>query len=110
MIEGIPSTTRSMLLFSKNILSEVPALLRDIRETRAKTEYHRKAAPYAERCKAVRKELEVTQEELAILLGVSKNTIRNWEQARTIPDSAAAALLVVLTKHPGLVIHALNEQ
>ena len=36
--------------------------------------------------RAIREQLEVTQEEFALLIGVSVATFRNWEQGCRVPD------------------------
>ncbi len=51
----------------------------------------------------VRKELKKSQPEFAKLLGVPVGTIRDWEQGRKQPGSAAITLLKVAEKHPGIL-------
>ena len=58
--------------------------------------------------KTIRKKWHVSQSEFADLIGVSSATLRNWEQGRTYPDGAARALLMVATKNPSAVLHALR--
>jgi putative transcriptional regulator len=58
--------------------------------------------------KAIRKKLQVTQEELAHMIGVSENTIQNWEQGRRKPEGPAIALLRVTEKNPRAVLEALH--
>ncbi len=48
----------------------------------------------------VRKELKMTQQEFSTLLGVPVGTIRDWEQGRKEPDSAANTLVKVARSHP----------
>ena len=52
---------------------------------------------------SVRKKTQLTQADLARLLGVGLGTIRNWEQERNEPKGAAATLLRLLDKHPELL-------
>lgn len=52
---------------------------------------------------AVRKELGKTQREFSALLGVPVGTIRDWEQGRKEPDSAAITLIKVAQKHPKIL-------
>ena len=40
-----------------------------------------------------REELEMTQEELGIILGASKQTISNWENEKSYPDVNSLILL-----------------
>ena len=42
----------------------------------------------------------LTQEQFAVLLGVSRRTLEQWEQGRRIPSGAAKTLIRVAEKHP----------
>jgi putative transcriptional regulator len=59
--------------------------------------------------KAIRKRLHVTQNEFALMIGVSKGTLQNWEQGRREPDGPARALLHVASKNPKAVFEALHS-
>ena len=59
--------------------------------------------------KAIRKRLHVTQSEFALMIGVSKSTLQNWEQGRREPDGPARALLYVADKNPKAVLEALHS-
>ncbi len=50
---------------------------------------------------------DMTQERFATALGISVDTVRNWEQGRTEPDGAARALVRVLARHPGILLREL---
>ncbi len=50
-----------------------------------------------------RKHLDLSQNEFARLLGVPVGTIRDWEQGRKQPDSAARTLIKVARDHPGIL-------
>jgi putative transcriptional regulator len=50
----------------------------------------------------------VTQIELAHMIGVSENTIQNWEQGRRKPEGPAIALLRVTERNPRAVLEALH--
>ncbi|MFA5117787.1 MAG: NadS family protein [Candidatus Omnitrophota bacterium] len=56
----------------------------------------------------IRKKLGVSQSEFAGLIGVSVNTLQNWEQGRRKPEGPALALLKVAENNPKAVIHALQ--
>ena len=58
--------------------------------------------------KAVRAELGQSQEEFALMIGVSVATLRNWEQGRRVPDGPALALLRVAARNPKAVAEALH--
>jgi putative transcriptional regulator len=59
--------------------------------------------------KAVRAELDQSQEEFALMIGVSVATLRNWEQGRRVPDGPALALLRVAARNPKAVADALHR-
>jgi len=59
--------------------------------------------------KAVRAELGQSQEEFALMIGVSVATLRNWEQGRRVPDGPALALLRVAARNPKAVAEALHR-
>lgn len=56
----------------------------------------------------IRDGLGVTQEDFALMIGVSVATLRNWEQGRRTPEGPAQALLRVAAANPGAVIAALR--
>jgi len=49
----------------------------------------------------------LSQQEFAILLGVSSRTLQDWEQGRREPTGAAKTLLRVAASHPE-ILRALN--
>lgn len=55
----------------------------------------------------IRKELGLSQEQFARLMGVSVATLRNWEQGRREPHGSARALLLVASREPAAVLKAL---
>lgn len=57
--------------------------------------------------RAIRDKLEKSQEEFALMIGVSVATLQNWEQGRRRPDGPARALLRVAAKNPQAVAEAL---
>ncbi len=59
--------------------------------------------------KMVRENLQVTQKEFAMLIGVSTRTLQNWEQGRRKPEGPANALLKVAIKNPKAVLEALHS-
>ncbi len=60
--------------------------------------------------KAIRAELGQSQEEFALMIGVSVATLRNWEQGRRTPDGPALALLRVAGANPKAVADALHPR
>lgn len=57
--------------------------------------------------RAIRGKLEKSQEEFALMIGVSVATLQNWEQGRRRPEGPARALLRVAAKNPQAVVEAL---
>ena len=57
----------------------------------------------------VRREFEMTQSEFASMLGISIDTLQNWEQGRRHPVGPARVLLQVAAKHPEAVRDAVNS-
>lgn len=52
----------------------------------------------------LRKSLNLNQEEFGKLIGVSKNTVYNWENGSKIPESKITILNRVSNKHPNIEI------
>ncbi|MEM7637065.1 MAG: helix-turn-helix domain-containing protein [Pseudomonadota bacterium] len=59
--------------------------------------------------KSIRKTLDVTQDELATLLGVSTSGLRKWEQGQRHPRGAARTLLKIMEKEPEAVLRAVGS-
>ena len=57
-------------------------------------------------CK-IRTRLKKSQQEFALMVGVSVATLQNWEQGRRRPNGPARALLRVAAKNPQAVAEAL---
>jgi putative transcriptional regulator len=57
--------------------------------------------------RAIRAKLGKSQEEFALMIGVSVATLQNWEQGRRRPEGPARALLRVAAKNPRAVAQAL---
>jgi putative transcriptional regulator len=58
--------------------------------------------------KTIRSKLKVSQSEFALMIGVSTNTVQNWEQGRREPEGPAKALLRVAEKNPRAIFDALH--
>ncbi|MDE2420138.1 MAG: helix-turn-helix domain-containing protein [Gammaproteobacteria bacterium] len=52
---------------------------------------------------AARQKTGLTQSSFAALLGVSKRTLQEWEQARKTPSKAAQSLIKIAIKHPEIL-------
>ncbi|WP_319476458.1 helix-turn-helix domain-containing protein [Marispirochaeta aestuarii] len=58
---------------------------------------------------ALRVYLRLTQKQFADCIGISINTLQNWEQDRRQPEGPAKALLRILAKHPRLILQDLEK-
>jgi putative transcriptional regulator len=58
--------------------------------------------------KGIRENLGVSQEKFAMILGVSKRTVENWEQGRRHPTGAARSLLKIVEADPKHALRALS--
>jgi len=56
----------------------------------------------------LRESVDVSQSQFARMIGVSKDTLQNWEQGRRRPRGPAKALLRVFEKDPKAVVRALR--
>ena len=59
--------------------------------------------------KAIRKRMGLSQREFALLLGVSVDTVQNWEQNRRKPRGAARLLLAIAQRHPEMLMEVVQE-
>jgi putative transcriptional regulator len=58
---------------------------------------------------SIRKKLKKSQDEFALMIGVSVATLRNWEQGRRQPHGPARALLKIAAENPKAVEKALGR-
>ena len=58
--------------------------------------------------KAIREKMGVSQDKFAVILGVSKRTVENWEQGRRHPTGAARSLLKIVEAAPQHALEALR--
>ena len=57
----------------------------------------------------IREKIGLSQNQFAMLIGVSKRTLENWEQGRRHPTGPAKALLRILDVDPEYAVRALHE-
>ena len=77
-------------------------LLRSVREMKAGKRgrvHHIEVSPMAE----ARHKAGLSQAQFAVLLGVSKRTLQDWEQGRREPSGAAKSLLKIAEKRPDVL-------
>ncbi|MFQ5399282.1 MAG: NadS family protein [Anaerolineae bacterium] len=58
--------------------------------------------------KEIRRQLNQSQREFALMIGVSVATLQNWEQGRRKPEGPARALLKIASENPEAVREALG--
>jgi putative transcriptional regulator len=56
----------------------------------------------------VRRELGMSQNDFAVLLGISKRTLEGWEQGRRYPSGAARVLLLIAEHYPEVIVDTLT--
>jgi len=56
----------------------------------------------------LRKSVKVSQSQFARMIGVSVDTVQNWEQGRRTPRGPAMALLRVFEENPKVVVSTLG--
>lgn len=56
----------------------------------------------------VRTRLGLSQEKFAQMLGISEDTLQNWEQGRRHPTGPAKVLLKVAAKHPKVLLETVG--
>lgn len=64
---------------------------------------------FARDVRVMRENLRLTQEEFAARFHIGLARLRDWEQGRYKPDSAALAYLKVIAREPDAVLRALGE-
>jgi putative transcriptional regulator len=60
--------------------------------------------------RAIRQNMNLTQEEFAERFGLPLGTVRDWEQGAHRPDRAAQVLLTVIAMDPDAVVRALRQK
>ncbi len=60
--------------------------------------------------KAIRERMELSQEQFALEFGLELATVRNWEQGRSEPDTAARNFLTTVSRNPSAVRRALVSE
>ena len=58
--------------------------------------------------KRLRSRLHFSQSQFALLIGVNKSTLQNWEQGRRKPEGPAKVLLTIVNKDPRTIIKILQ--
>lgn len=56
----------------------------------------------------IRRKLHLSRNVFAMRLRVSSRTLEKWEQGKTVPNSQAVALLLMVNKYPETLDHLAN--
>jgi len=56
-----------------------------------------------------RHKVGLSQDQFAVLLGVSKRTLQDWEQGRREPSSAAKSLIAIAMKRPDILLEVFGK-
>ncbi len=64
----------------------------------------RQASAYAASVTGVREKMGLSQQRFAVLLGISRRTLENWEQGHREPTGPAKVLLRIAAQHPRVVL------
>jgi putative transcriptional regulator len=79
---------------------------RPVETRRYETKPSREVARKKNEVARVRARLGLSQRQFAELLGITANTLKNWEQGRRQPTGPAKVLLKVAYRHPKIVLKA----
>jgi DNA-binding transcriptional regulator YiaG len=60
--------------------------------------------------KEIRERLGLSQDEFAMRFGFDAASLRNWEQKRTVPETAVRSFFKVIESHPEVVENALGSR
>ncbi len=64
---------------------------------------------FAEKVKYVREKLGISQEKMAVLLGVSFATVNRWEKGRAKPSYETQEKFVALCKEHGINLEVVSQ-
>tara|TARA_R110001583_G_scaffold195214_1_gene370520 strand:- start:175 stop:465 length:291 start_codon:yes stop_codon:yes gene_type:complete len=93
----------------KNMFDELLTSVQEMDEVvKGKTKASRRFDFPEPQVKAIRERLGVSQGKFAMILGVSKRTVENWEQGRRHPTGAARSLLRIVEADPEHALQALS--
>ena len=94
---------------NKKAFAELTASIKEAGEIkRGKAKPSRRIEIKPPNVRSIRRRFSASQSGFAKMLGVSVDTIQNWEQGRCYPTDPARVLLVVPEHNPDLLISTLN--
>jgi DNA-binding transcriptional regulator YiaG len=90
------------------LVESVDALTRDLAAGNVAAMAY--GAPSKVDVRAIREDMHMSQEQFALEFGLELATLRNWEQHRSEPDTAARNFLVTVARNPNAVRQALAKE
>jgi DNA-binding transcriptional regulator YiaG len=90
------------------LVESVDALTRDMAASNVPVMAY--GAPSKIDVRAIREDMRMSQEQFALEFGLELATLRNWEQHRSEPDTAARNFLVTIARNPNAVRQALAQE
>lgn len=87
--------------------ASIPALAADLAQLNVQVLRRRRPDPSL--VVQVRTRHGLSQREFAAVLGIDINTLQNWEQGRSRPETAALSLIIAFDKSPELIEQAALE-
>ncbi|MCB1650101.1 MAG: helix-turn-helix domain-containing protein [Pseudomonadales bacterium] len=93
----------------KDMFDELLASVQEMDEIAQGKKTAARVAEFPEpKVKVIREKVGLSQNRFALLIGVSKRTLENWEQGRRHPTGPAKALLRILDADPEHAVRALH--
>ena len=96
---------------NSNAFAELTASIKEAGEIkRGKAKPSRKFEVKPPNVRSIRQRFSTSQSGFARMLGVSVDTIQNWEQGRCFPTGPARVLLIVADRNPNLLLETLSSE
>ena len=83
-------------------------LLESVRQMKADERSHVHEIKVSDIVEA-RTKVGLSQDQFAVLLGVSKRTLQDWEQGRREPSGAAKSLIAIAMKRPDVLLEVFGK-
>jgi putative transcriptional regulator len=96
-----------MSKLADELLKSMEEALAHAKGKRSRARVHQVSVKPADIQKA-RKRLGLSQDQFALVFGVSASTLRKWEQGQRSPTGAAETLLKIIDREPQAVLRALT--
>ena len=109
--QAAPWTGEGVVIMKKENFDKLVASIKEAGEIKAgQTAPSRVSKIEPVEIKSVREKLNVSQNDFALMIGVSVRTLQNWEQGRRQPEGPAKALLRVASRNPSAILDALHSE